>query len=93
MRSRNDPTQRRGKTARESTLENPCKKLSLSLTTLDVRETESMTAPTSSQDDLYREAVASFGAALERLAGAYEADPEIRRDLLQDIHIALWRSF
>ncbi|MGD0224817.1 MAG: hypothetical protein ABSF71_21015 [Terriglobia bacterium] len=52
-----------------------------------------MTAPTSSQDDLYREAVASFGAALERLAGAYEADPEIRRDLLQDIHIALWRSF
>lgn len=30
---------------------------------------------------------------MERLARGYEADPEIRRDLLQDIHIALWRSF
>jgi len=32
------------------------------------------------------------GAALERLARAYEADPETRRDLLQEIHIALWKS-
>lgn len=72
--------------------ENPCKELSLPLTTLDVRETESMAAPPASQDDLYREAAASYGAALERLARAYEADPEIRRDLLQEIHIALWRS-
>ena len=52
-----------------------------------------MAAPATSQDDLYREAVASYGAALERLARAYEFDPEARRDLLQDIHIALWRSF
>jgi RNA polymerase sigma-70 factor (ECF subfamily) len=52
-----------------------------------------MPAPTSSQDDLYRQAAATYGAALERLARAYEADPEIRRDLLQEIHIALWRSF
>jgi RNA polymerase sigma-70 factor (ECF subfamily) len=43
--------------------------------------------------DLYEEADAAFGAALERLARAYEADPDRRRDLLQDIHIALWRSF
>ena len=42
--------------------------------------------------DLYEEADAAFGAALERLARAYEADPDRRRDLLQDIHIALWRS-
>jgi RNA polymerase sigma-70 factor, ECF subfamily len=27
------------------------------------------------------------------LASAYEANPEERRDLLQDIHVALWRSF
>jgi RNA polymerase sigma-70 factor, ECF subfamily len=27
------------------------------------------------------------------LADAYEANPEERRDLLQDIHVALWRSF
>ena len=46
-----------------------------------------------SQDRVYEEAVATHGAALERLARAYEADPEIRRDLLQEIHIALWRSF
>jgi len=30
---------------------------------------------------------------LERLAWAYEADPDRRRDLLQEIHLALWRSF
>jgi RNA polymerase sigma-70 factor (ECF subfamily) len=45
------------------------------------------------QDDLYREAAETYGAALERLARAYEADAEVRRDLLQDIHIALWQSF
>ena len=47
----------------------------------------------STQDDLYRKAVNEYGAALERLARAYEAGPEDRRDLLQEIHIALWRSF
>jgi RNA polymerase sigma-70 factor, ECF subfamily len=44
-------------------------------------------------DDLYEEAVAAYGPALERLARAYEADPERRRDLLQEIHVALWQSF
>ena len=45
------------------------------------------------QDDLYRQASAAHGDALERLARAYEADAEKRRDLLQEIHLALWRSF
>ncbi len=45
------------------------------------------------QDDLYRDAVENFGSALERLARAYEADGEKRRDLTQDIHFQLWRSF
>lgn len=45
------------------------------------------------QDDLYSEAIAEYGAALERLARAYEAEIEDRRDLLQEIHIAIWRSF
>ena len=45
------------------------------------------------QDDLYREATAAFGAALERLAHGYEADSEKCRDLIQEIHLALWRSF
>src|SRR5215475_972713 len=45
------------------------------------------------RDDLYKEAVASCGTAINRLARAYEADPDKRRDLLQEIHLALWRSF
>ncbi|MGA2589262.1 MAG: sigma-70 family RNA polymerase sigma factor [Bryobacteraceae bacterium] len=46
-----------------------------------------------SQDDLYRGAADKYGSALERLARAYEADPEKRRDLIQEIHFQLWRSF
>jgi RNA polymerase sigma-70 factor (ECF subfamily) len=45
------------------------------------------------QDALYHEAASVFGGALERLARAYEPDPDRRRDLVQDIHVALWRSF
>jgi RNA polymerase sigma-70 factor (ECF subfamily) len=44
-------------------------------------------------DDLYQEAISAHGPALSRLARAYEADAEDRRDLLQEIHLALWRSF
>ena len=44
------------------------------------------------QDDLYGQAVAIYGAALERLAHAYESDADRRRDLLQEIHVALWKS-
>jgi RNA polymerase sigma-70 factor (ECF subfamily) len=46
-----------------------------------------------SQDDLYRDAAEKYGSALDRLASAYEADPDKRRDLSQDIHFQLWRSF
>ena len=46
-----------------------------------------------SQDDLYQQIAAEHGTALARLARAHEADPDKRRDLLQEIHIALWRSF
>jgi RNA polymerase sigma-70 factor (ECF subfamily) len=45
-----------------------------------------------SREDLYEEAVRTHGAALDRLARAYEANPEARRDLLQEIHLGLWRS-
>ncbi|MFZ1084873.1 MAG: sigma-70 family RNA polymerase sigma factor [Terracidiphilus sp.] len=44
-------------------------------------------------DGLYKSAILAYGPALDRLARAYEADPEDRRDLSQEIHIALWRSF
>jgi RNA polymerase sigma-70 factor (ECF subfamily) len=47
----------------------------------------------STQDDLYASAIAEFGASLARLAAAYELDRGLRQDLLQDLHVALWRSF
>ena len=49
--------------------------------------------PSATQDGLYREAAEAYGAALDRLARAYEADPDARRDLAQEIQLALWRSF
>jgi RNA polymerase sigma-70 factor, ECF subfamily len=44
-------------------------------------------------DDLYQSVRKEYGAALERLARAYEADADKCRDLLQEIHFELWRSF
>lgn len=49
--------------------------------------------PSPDQDALYLEAAAEHGGALQRLARATEANDERRRDLLQDMHVALWRSF
>lgn len=54
---------------------------------------EAISTGQANHDALYREAVERFGASLERLARAYEADPEKRRDLSQEIHFQLWRSF
>jgi RNA polymerase sigma-70 factor (ECF subfamily) len=48
---------------------------------------------TRSQDEWYAKAIAELGSALVRLARGYESDPDRRQDLLQSIHIALWRSF
>ena len=45
------------------------------------------------QDAFYDEAAAAYGAALARLARSYELDPDKQRDLLQEVHLALWRSF
>lgn len=60
---------------------------------MDVSGAGAISSVKSRQDALYRDTAASYGAAIERLAHAYEADPEIRRDLVQEIHIGLWRSF
>ena len=56
------------------------------------REYRSGVAP-SERDELYQTATRDFGRALERLAAGYEADPEKRHDLRQDIHFQLWKSF
>ena len=47
----------------------------------------------SPQDARYLAAARVHGAMIERLARGYEADPELRRDLVQEIHAALWRSY
>jgi RNA polymerase sigma-70 factor (ECF subfamily) len=44
------------------------------------------------QDELYAEANKLCGPFLRRLARGYEADPDRCLDLLQDIHVELWRS-
>lgn len=41
---------------------------------------------------LYTDVADEYGAALERLARAYERDADRRRDLQQEIQVALWRS-
>ncbi|MEI9977115.1 MAG: sigma-70 family RNA polymerase sigma factor [Ignavibacteriota bacterium] len=45
------------------------------------------------RDELYQSAIREFGRALDRLAAGYEADPEKRHDLRQEIHLQLWKSF
>ncbi|HEY0158647.1 MAG TPA: RNA polymerase sigma factor [Thermoanaerobaculia bacterium] len=45
-----------------------------------------------SRDELYCQIAREFGPPLERLARAYEADPGLRADLLQEIQLGLWRS-
>jgi RNA polymerase sigma-70 factor, ECF subfamily len=44
------------------------------------------------QDALYEQAITEHGTMIRRLGRGYEADPERRRDLLQDVHLELWRS-
>jgi RNA polymerase sigma-70 factor (ECF subfamily) len=43
-------------------------------------------------NELYARAAAEWGRMLDRLAAGYEADPDKRRDLRQEIHLHLWRS-
>jgi RNA polymerase sigma-70 factor (ECF subfamily) len=45
------------------------------------------------QAEWYDRVVREFGRALDRLAAGYEADPDKRHDLRQEIHFQLWRSF
>jgi RNA polymerase sigma-70 factor, ECF subfamily len=58
-----------------------------------VQQQETMPKEDASQDSLYEQAAEIYSSALDRVARAYELDPEIRRDLLQEIHFHLWRSF
>jgi RNA polymerase sigma-70 factor (ECF subfamily) len=55
--------------------------------------TVSSGAPPPKRDELYETAVREFARALDRQASGYEADPEKRHELRQEIHLQLWRSF
>jgi RNA polymerase sigma-70 factor (ECF subfamily) len=48
--------------------------------------------PVDNPERRYAEVAAEYGGALERLARAYVPHADGRRDLVQEIHIALWRS-
>jgi RNA polymerase sigma-70 factor (ECF subfamily) len=59
---------------------------------LHVRNAGTISSRDARQDSLYEEVAAAYAAALDRLARAYESDAEARRDLLQEIHLQVWRS-
>ena len=58
-----------------------------------MRATESSSTGRANQDNLYTGAVGQYGSSIQRLARAYEVDEDKRRDLIQEIHFQLWRSF
>jgi RNA polymerase sigma-70 factor (ECF subfamily) len=58
-----------------------------------VSNAETIPSRDARQDSLYDEVAVAYAAALDRLVRAYEPDAEARRDLLQEIHFQLWRSF
>ena len=41
---------------------------------------------------LYQQLAQDYGSTLACIARSHEADGDLRRDLLQDLHVALWRS-
>ncbi|MFK8082722.1 MAG: RNA polymerase sigma factor [Granulosicoccus sp.] len=44
------------------------------------------------QEKLYLQAVETFGASFQRLTRAAEADSDRQYDLLQEIHVSIWKS-
>ena len=62
-------------------------------TSLSVEGIGSISIAPAIPEELYLQAAEQYGCALDRLAGAYELDKEKRRDLRQEIHFQLWRSF
>jgi len=61
--------------------------------TVDIMESGAKSSGSPEQNELYARAVAECGRMLDRLSAGYEADPDKRRDLRQEIHLQLWRSF
>jgi RNA polymerase sigma-70 factor, ECF subfamily len=49
-------------------------------------------APGAAHEVLFERIAEEYAAPLARLARAHEADAALQKDLLQEIHIAIWRS-
>jgi RNA polymerase sigma-70 factor (ECF subfamily) len=65
----------------------------MSLTDTEVNISAAVLDPTDADRDALFERIANeYSAPMARLARAHEADPSLRQDLLQEIHLALWRS-
>ncbi len=47
-------------------------------------------APKPTRDQLFSDVTSSHSGLIARIALSYEADPVLRRDLIQDIMIAIW---
>jgi len=45
------------------------------------------------QYSLYEQAARDYGPDIARFTAGYERDPARRRELLQEVHLALWQSF
>ncbi len=54
---------------------------------------ESSAGDATSEASWYARVAAEFGESLGRMAAAYEFDRAQQQDLLQEMHLALWRSF
>jgi RNA polymerase sigma-70 factor (ECF subfamily) len=50
-------------------------------------------SPAGAQDEAYRDAVDRHGPDIARFVAGYERDLSRRQELLQEVHVALWRSF
>ena len=48
--------------------------------------------PEAERDTDYHQAVAAHGRELARFVAGYERDPARRKELLQEVHVALWQS-
>jgi RNA polymerase sigma-70 factor (ECF subfamily) len=70
-----------------------CQKTGGRATTSFVNLPEPIPARNVDRNSLYEQAADTYGSSLDRLARAYELDPDLRRDLVQEIHFQLWRSF
>ena len=51
-----------------------------------------MVSPPENVDDRFHRLLREYGSAIERLASAYEPDPNEREDLMQEIVFALWNA-